>query len=77
MVLMYKIACICWHAAQDGLCLQSIKKEIFDKYRELKSDSSYTENRNRRDYLHKKLGHIKRLIHDYDSRHFARCDADS
>ena len=45
---------------------QNVKSRIINEYREIKRDRKYIDQRKRCDYLHGKLGHIKRLIVDYD-----------
>ncbi|KAH9510009.1 hypothetical protein Btru_044824 [Bulinus truncatus] len=45
-----------------------LKKQVLEEYEAQKSDPKFMEKKFRMDYLHQKLGHIKRLIHDYDQR---------
>lgn len=39
-----------------------------EQYEAQKSDPKFMNKKQRMDYLHQKLSHIKRLIHDYDQR---------
>ena len=43
-----------------------MKNKIFNEYRTIKKDKKYIDQRRRCDYLHGKLGHIKKLILDFD-----------
>lgn len=45
---------------------QNVKNQILNEYRMVRKDPNYIEHRKRCDYLHKKLGHIKKLILEYD-----------
>lgn len=45
-----------------------LKKEVLEQYEAQKSDPKFMGKKQRMDYLHQKLSHIKRLIHDYDQR---------
>ncbi|XP_059169758.1 RNA polymerase II elongation factor ELL2-like [Physella acuta] len=45
-----------------------LKKQILEEYEAQKSDPKFMEKKQRMDYLHQKLGHIKRLILEYDQR---------
>ncbi|CAL1538357.1 unnamed protein product [Lymnaea stagnalis] len=45
-----------------------LKKQVLEEYEAQKSDPKFMAKKQRMDYLHQKLGHIKRLIHDYDQR---------
>lgn len=49
------------------LALQNLKNKIRQEYKYQKDDHKYMEQKKRFEYLHKKLGHIKRLILDYDN----------
>ncbi|XP_050401751.1 RNA polymerase II elongation factor ELL [Patella vulgata] len=46
---------------------EELKKRIVKEYEAKKTDPKYVEQKRRYEYLHKKLGHIKRLIIEYDS----------
>ena len=45
---------------------QNVKNKILNDYKTIKKDQKYIGQRKRCDYLHQKLGHIKRLILDFD-----------
>ncbi|XP_005088885.1 RNA polymerase II elongation factor ELL [Aplysia californica] len=45
-----------------------LKKQVLEEYEAQKSDPKFMAKKQRMEYLHQKLGHIKRLIHDYDHR---------
>jgi RNA polymerase II elongation factor ELL len=45
---------------------ENIKNKIVSEYKSMKKDPKYIEQRSRCSYLHKKLGHLKKLIHEYD-----------
>ncbi|KAK7010524.1 RNA polymerase II elongation factor ELL2 [Biomphalaria glabrata] len=47
---------------------EMLKKQVLEEYEAQKSDPKFMEKKQRMDYLHQKLGHIKRLIHEYDQR---------
>lgn len=47
---------------------ESVRLKILKEYKMIQRDSKYVEQRRRCDYLHKKLGHIKKLILEYDQR---------
>ncbi|ESO88095.1 hypothetical protein LOTGIDRAFT_234674 [Lottia gigantea] len=46
---------------------EELKNRIVKEYEAQKTDPKYVEQKKRYDYLHKKLGHIKRLIIEYDN----------
>ncbi|XP_061172300.1 RNA polymerase II elongation factor ELL-like [Saccostrea echinata] len=46
---------------------ENLKNRIRQEYKYQKDDHKYMEQKKRFEYLHKKLGHIKRLILDYDN----------
>ncbi|XP_052697883.1 RNA polymerase II elongation factor ELL-like [Crassostrea angulata] len=46
---------------------ENLKNKIRQEYKYQKDDHKYMEQKKRFEYLHKKLGHIKRLILDYDN----------
>lgn len=48
---------------------QNLKNRIRQEYKYQKDDLKYMDQKKRFEYLHKKLGHIKRLILDYDTSH--------
>ncbi|XP_064608066.1 RNA polymerase II elongation factor ELL-like [Liolophura sinensis] len=50
---------------------ENLKNMILKEYRSRKSDQKYVEQKKRFDYLHKKLGHIKQLIVEYDQAQLA------
>ncbi|GFN80526.1 RNA polymerase ii elongation factor ell-like [Plakobranchus ocellatus] len=43
-----------------------LKQQVLEEYEAQKSDPKFMEKKGRMNYLHHKLGHIKRLIHDFD-----------
>ncbi|XP_026326250.1 RNA polymerase II elongation factor Ell [Hyposmocoma kahamanoa] len=45
---------------------QTIEQRIVEEYRRVRNDSTYQEDRRRVNYLHRKLTHIKRMVHQYD-----------
>ena len=45
---------------------QNVRKQIMSEYKSVKGDKKYTDQRRRHDYLHHKLGHIKKLISELD-----------
>ncbi|XP_023930907.1 RNA polymerase II elongation factor ELL-like [Lingula anatina] len=45
---------------------EKIRDKIYREYKGMKNDSKYMEEKKEVDYLHTKLGHIKRLIQEYD-----------
>ncbi|CAH1796855.1 unnamed protein product [Owenia fusiformis] len=47
---------------------ERIKKQILHEYHLNKKDPKYIEQKKRHDFLHKKLGYIKKLILEYDQR---------
>ncbi|KAL6258631.1 hypothetical protein P5V15_010584 [Pogonomyrmex californicus] len=50
---------------------EEIRERIFREYKETKQDRVYQQMKERFDYLHNKLSHIKRLILEYDSENVA------
>nr|XP_022304347.1 RNA polymerase II elongation factor ELL-like [Crassostrea virginica] len=48
---------------------ENLKNRIRQEYKYQKDDLKYMDQKKRFEYLHKKLGHIKRLILDYDTSH--------
>lgn len=50
---------------------QETREQIFREYKETKQDRTYQQMKERFDYLHDKLSHIKRLILEYDSENAA------
>lgn len=53
------------------LSFQETREQIFREYKETKQDRVYQQMKERFDYLHNKLSHIKRLILEYDSENTA------
>ena len=49
--------------------LQELRTKVLQEYEQQKNDSKFLQRKQRVDYLHGKLGHIKRLIMDYDRNH--------
>jgi len=47
---------------------QNIKQRILSEYRQVKNKPKYVQQRQVCDYLHKKLGHIKSLILEFDNK---------
>ena len=47
-------------------CWQKVKNQIYTEYKRLRSDSSYADDRRLCEYLHRKLSHIKHVVHEYD-----------
>ncbi|KAI5651428.1 RNA polymerase II elongation factor ELL domain-containing protein [Phthorimaea operculella] len=45
---------------------QSIEQRIVEEYRRVRNDAVYQQQRRRVNYLHRKLTHIKRMVHQYD-----------
>ncbi|XP_011882921.1 PREDICTED: RNA polymerase II elongation factor Ell [Vollenhovia emeryi] len=57
---------------------EETKEQIFREYKETKQNRIYKQRKERFDYLHNKLSHIKRLILEYDSENPGRMsDIDS
>ncbi|XP_071564977.1 RNA polymerase II elongation factor ELL [Temnothorax nylanderi] len=50
---------------------EETREQIFCEYKKTKQDRVYQQTKERFDYLHNKLSHIKRLILEYDSEHAA------
>lgn len=48
---------------------QNLKNKIRKEYKMQKSDPKYVAQKKRFEYLHKKLGHIKQLILEYDKQY--------
>ena len=44
-----------------------MKARIVVEYEKNKKDQTYQEARSNFQYLHEKLAHIKKLVHDYDT----------
>ena len=44
-----------------------MKAKIVVEYEKNKKDQTYQEARSNFQYLHEKLAHIKKLVHDYDT----------
>jgi RNA polymerase II elongation factor ELL len=51
---------------------QDVKEQIVGEYQRNKDDQTYQEARNSFQYLHEKLAHIKKLVHDFDTSNLAR-----
>ena len=47
---------------------QMVKARIKEEYESNKNDRKWQEARSSFSYLHDKLAHIKKLVHDYDVR---------
>ncbi|RUS80872.1 hypothetical protein EGW08_011343, partial [Elysia chlorotica] len=45
-----------------------LKQQVLEEYEAQRSDPKFMERKDRMNYLHHKLGHIKRLIHDFDHK---------
>ncbi|KAK3750684.1 hypothetical protein RRG08_061906 [Elysia crispata] len=45
-----------------------LKQQVLEEYEAQRSDPKFMERKGRMNYLHHKLGHIKRLIHDFDHK---------
>ncbi|XP_063383344.1 RNA polymerase II elongation factor Ell [Cydia fagiglandana] len=45
---------------------QSIEQRIVEEYRRVQNDGEYQAQKRRVNYLHRKLTHIKRMVHQYD-----------
>lgn len=50
---------------------QSIEQRIVEEYQRMRNDAAYQRERRRVNYLHRKLTHIKRMVHQYD--HLVSC----
>jgi RNA polymerase II elongation factor ELL len=48
---------------------QLLKSQIVQEYVKNKQDPRYLEATKAFSYLHGKLSHVKRLVHDYDTQH--------
>jgi len=48
-----------------------VNERIRSEYLSQKSDVKFIEQKNRFDYLHKKLAYIKKLVTDYDQKYMA------
>lgn len=46
---------------------QDVKARIYVEYERNKGDREYQDARTNFQYLHEKLAHIKKLVHDYDT----------
>jgi len=51
---------------------QDVKAQIVVEYQRNKDDQTYQEARSSFQYLHEKLAHIKKLVHEYDTSNLAR-----
>ena len=49
------------------LMFQDVKARIYVEYERNKGDREYQDARTNFQYLHEKLAHIKKLVHDYDT----------
>ncbi|XP_029938901.1 RNA polymerase II elongation factor ELL [Salarias fasciatus] len=55
---------------QDTDKYKTIHNQIIEEYRKIKkTNPNYTQEKNRCEYLHKKLAHIKKLIAEFDQHH--------
>ncbi|XP_054285714.1 RNA polymerase II elongation factor ELL [Macrosteles quadrilineatus] len=54
---------------KDSEGYKKIKQQILQEYKESKKDKDHLNARNRFQYLHEKLSHIKRLVLEYDQAH--------
>ena len=52
----------------DDIFFQNVKARILQEYEKNKKDVVYQEARSSFQYLHEKLAHIKKLVHEYDTR---------
>ena len=49
--------------------MQRLKKLIVHEHQEMTNDSQFKRDQEEFQYLHKKLAHIKKLVHDYDTKY--------
>ncbi|XP_066599287.1 RNA polymerase II elongation factor Ell [Prorops nasuta] len=56
-------------AAENWVEYEAIKQLILAEYIKTKNDPLHQKNKSRFQFLHAKLGHIKRLVVDYDAKH--------
>jgi len=52
---------------KDCLSLQKLEKKIKKEYKKTKNCLEYQQSKQRLEYLHGKLTHIKALVSDYDT----------
>lgn len=57
------------------LLLQKIKKEIVMRYKAVKNNKNYQATKQKFQYLHDKLSHIKKLVSDFDNLHLKNSNA--
>ena len=50
---------------------QNVKHRIVEEYEKNKRNQTYQEARSNFQYLHEKLAHIKKLVHDYDTNNLS------
>ena len=50
-----------------AVLFQDVKAQIYVEYEKNKEDRVYQDARANFQYLHEKLAHIKKLVHDYDT----------
>jgi hypothetical protein len=55
------------HAQKGSEDFKNVKARILQEYEKNKGDGVYQEARSSFQYLHEKLAHIKKLVHDYDT----------
>ena len=48
-----------------------MKHRIVEEYEKNKRNQTYQEARSNFQYLHEKLAHIKKLVHDYDTNNLS------
>lgn len=59
------------HAQKGSEEFKNVKARILQEYERNKQDRMYQDARNNFQYLHEKLAHIKKLVHDYDTARVA------
>ena len=56
-----------WVTKLNPLMFQDVKARIYVEYERNKGNREYQDARSNFQYLHEKLAHIKKLVHDYDT----------
>ncbi|CAE1276365.1 ELL [Acanthosepion pharaonis] len=50
---------------------EKLERKIVNEYHQTKKDTKFIQTKNRFEFLHRKLGHIKKLVVDYDQKQMA------
>ena len=55
-----------WRLLLDTMMFQDVRARIYEEFDKSKADRVYQDARTNFLYLHDKMAHIKKLVHDYD-----------